>query len=174
MQALPSGHYVTDLPPTFPCAQCEKAIYHDQLPHVTNGYAVRSTDNEMICYDCAAANDLDHAATTGKLFAYVRGVTYAHTKDQYTRKQTHWYYVRVADDASITTWPGRPLNIGRIYACNAWQSNFNDVRISIYCHLPTGENGTLQTWHGTYYASAGDYCRLTRTKNQLPNKDSRT
>lgn len=187
MQALPSGHLITDLPTTFPCAQCGTTIHHKHPAEVNaldyspidtpaNGYAVRTSDNALICYECAAKSDIADAAQTGKLFAYVKGIA-AHRGHTSTYYRQPRYYVTTAADVAITTWPGLPLNVGPVHADSAYVSNFGDVRIPIRALLPTanlttsahtwnGHTGDLETWHGTYYASAGDYARLTRDKHQ--------
>lgn len=54
---------------------------------------------------------------------------------------------------NITTWMGD--NLGRIYSGSPYWSNFGDKRIPITVHAI---NGLI--YHGTYYQSAGDYCRI--------------
>jgi len=85
-------------------------------------------------------------------FAYVfeeeRTVTYA---------QTHTFKVPVA----IGTWTGEKLGTITSYS-HKWMSNFGDYRISIRV---TGTNGKY--YYGTYFCSAGAYCRLKECKSGL-------
>ena len=62
-------------------------------------------------------------------------------------------------NGEMTTWMGEKL--GRVLLWNTWRSNFGDQRVSIDVW---GINGIK--YHGFYYKSAGDYCRITAYKNQ--------
>ena len=58
-----------------------------------------------------------------------------------------------SDKKQITTWTGERLGdctFGREY-----HSNMGDLRVSIHVRAINGRR-----YHGTYYKSAGDYCRL--------------
>ncbi len=57
----------------------------------------------------------------------------------------------------IITWMGDPL--GDCTLGRAWRDNFGGLRRSIRC---VGTNGV--TYSGTYFHSAGDYCRIKRVK----------
>jgi len=57
-----------------------------------------------------------------------------------------------------TTWNGEIL--GRIHTGKEWRDNFGGKRVSF---IMSGING--KSYHGTYYKSAGDYCRIKMTKN---------
>ena len=62
---------------------------------------------------------------------------------------------------TLTTWTGEKL--GKVLGLWSlgWRSNFGDTRVSIEV---IGINGLR--YYGTYYKSAGDYCRITAYKNQ--------
>lgn len=67
--------------------------------------------------------------------------------------ERYFAYVRL-DRRVITTWVGHIL--GRIVGAGApFRSNMGDVRRHITAH---GINGV--SYHGTFYESTGDYCRL--------------
>lgn len=75
---------------------------------------------------------------------------------------TYFAYVKVAVVATggrgtITTWMGDVL--GACVLGPEWRDNFGGRRRSLYID---GNNGTAYT--GTYFASAGDYCRIRRVK----------
>ena len=57
----------------------------------------------------------------------------------------------------LTTWVGDIL--GSIQLGRSYRSSFGDWRRSITVQ---GTNG--HTYHGTFYESAGDYCRIKRKK----------
>ncbi|MHA2219652.1 MAG: hypothetical protein ACXACY_27405 [Candidatus Hodarchaeales archaeon] len=65
----------------------------------------------------------------------------------------------IGNMGEMTTWTGEQL--GRALLWNTWRSNFGDTRVSIDVW---GING--KKYHGFYYKSAGDYCRITAYKNQ--------
>ena len=71
---------------------------------------------------------------------------------------------RVGNVGVMTTWTGEVL--GRVLLWNTWQSNFGDTRMSIDVW---GINGIK--YHGFYYKSAGDYCRVTAYKEQENGKE---
>lgn len=163
MQALPSGHKINEIPPSFPCAACD-------LPILDHHYAVRSDDNEMVCYQCAYNADLAQAAQTGKLSAYIDAEHIGSALYNTTRPP-------IGKLKAITNWPGLPFTAAPPHITGRYRSNFGDRRITFTCKLPTGTPTTppvprnqdvslWQWWYGTYYADAGDYCRLTRNKNQ--------
>jgi hypothetical protein len=56
---------------------------------------------------------------------------------------------------SATTWTGD--NLGAVQFGRAWQDNFGGVRIPISVRAITGDD-----YHGTYFASAGDYARIKK------------
>lgn len=58
-----------------------------------------------------------------------------------------------------TTWTGDPL--GEVQFGRAWSDNFGGTRISISVYPITGE-----AYHGTYFASAGDYARIQKAKRK--------
>lgn len=58
-----------------------------------------------------------------------------------------------------TTWNGEIL--GRIHTGKEWRDNFGGKRVSF---IMSGINGL--TYHGTYFKSAGDYCRIKQSKKQ--------
>lgn len=58
----------------------------------------------------------------------------------------------------LTTWTGEVL--GEIDFVSRWKSNMGDTRYSIRVD---GTNG--KRYYGTYFSSAGDYCRLTMCKD---------
>lgn len=58
----------------------------------------------------------------------------------------------------ITTWTGESLGAGR-FTSNLWTSNFGDMRITFTVHAINGK-----VYHGTFYYSAGDYCRMRKGK----------
>lgn len=78
-----------------------------------------------------------------RYFAYVDTVAKAPT-----------YYPR------ITTWMGDNLGVCRLG--RRWRSNFGDWRVSITVY---GTNGVH--YYGTFYESAGDYCRLRAYKGEI-------
>lgn len=57
----------------------------------------------------------------------------------------------------LTTWTGELL--GEIDFISRWKSNMGDTRYSIRVHAVNGKE-----YYGTYYSSAGDYCRITMIK----------
>ena len=59
---------------------------------------------------------------------------------------------------NLTTWTGEFL--GEIDFISRWRNNMGDTRYSVRVHAVNGKE-----YYGTYYASAGDYCRLTMKKN---------
>jgi len=60
-------------------------------------------------------------------------------------------------EATVTTWMGD--TIGHAGLGCKYRSNFGDIRVPISV---TGTND--KHYYGTYYKSAGDYCRLTAYK----------
>ncbi|MHA2094589.1 MAG: hypothetical protein ACW98F_08170 [Candidatus Hodarchaeales archaeon] len=63
----------------------------------------------------------------------------------------------IGNMGEMTTWTGEKL--GNALLWNTWQSNFGDTRVSIDVW---GING--KKYHGFYYKSAGDYCRVKAYK----------
>ena len=63
-------------------------------------------------------------------------------------------------DKTMTTWTGDIL--GKVLGLWSlgWRSNFGDIRVSIEV---IGING--KRYHGTFYKSAGDYCRIKSYKD---------
>ena len=57
----------------------------------------------------------------------------------------------------VTTWTGQPL--GNAWLGKPYRDNFGGTRQSITVHAINGAK-----YHGTYYKSSGDFCRLTRSK----------
>ena len=58
----------------------------------------------------------------------------------------------------LTTWMGDTLGV--VQFRNEWTDNFGGKRVSI---VVVGNNGVR--YHGTYYKSSGDYCRITAYKD---------
>ncbi len=65
----------------------------------------------------------------------------------------------IGNCGEMITWMGDIL--GRAVLWHTWKSNFGDTRVSIDVW---GINGIK--YHGFYYKSAGDYCRITAYKDQ--------
>jgi hypothetical protein len=65
----------------------------------------------------------------------------------------------IGNMGEMTTWTGEKL--GNALLWNTWRSNFGDTRVSIDVW---GINGIK--YHGFYYKSAGDYCRIKAYKGQ--------
>jgi hypothetical protein len=65
----------------------------------------------------------------------------------------------IGNMGEMITWTGE--NLGSVLLWNTWRSNFGDTRVSIDVW---GINGIK--YHGFYYKSAGDYCRIQAYKNQ--------
>lgn len=60
---------------------------------------------------------------------------------------------------AMTTWTGD--NLGTVQFGAAFQDNFGGIRVPITVRAITGE-----LYHGTYFFSAGDYCRVKKAKRQ--------
>lgn len=77
---------------------------------------------------------------------------------RFLQEQPQKYVAYVSEkEKTVTTWMGDYLgscSFGALY-----RSNMGDKRISISVKAING-----LTYYGTYYRSAGDYCRLTATK----------
>jgi hypothetical protein len=67
------------------------------------------------------------------------------------------YFAYVNEDThTVTTWTGQYL--GHIVKCGrVWRDNFGGKRQHLTVHAINGK-----TYYGTYYTSAGNYCRLRR------------
>jgi len=77
-------------------------------------------------------------------------------------KYTLYYSERAINETGSfqtwgTTWNGEIL--GRIHTRKEWRDNFGGKRVSF---TMSGING--KSYHGTYYKSAGDYCRIKLSK----------
>lgn len=82
--------------------------------------------------------------------------SYVHMKEKtVTYSQTHTWKV----PSHITTWTGEVLGTITDYG-PTYKTNFGDYRIAIRV---TAING--KRYYGTFYKSAGDYCRLTMCKD---------
>ncbi len=65
---------------------------------------------------------------------------------------------------NVTTWTGELL--GRISSYGPrYRDNFGGIRQSIHVRAITGE-----VYHGTYFASSGDYARIRKSKRQPKSK----
>ena len=73
---------------------------------------------------------------------------------------TYFAYIN-QENKTMTTWTGEVL--GKVFGLwsSGWRSNFGDTRVSIDVK---GINEIK--YHGFYYKSAGDYCRIKAYKNQ--------
>lgn len=71
----------------------------------------------------------------------------------------YFAYVTIPEHGGykITTWTGELL--GRVTHYGEWVSNMGDRRASIRVKAINGK-----MYHGTFYKSTGDYCRLTMSK----------
>jgi hypothetical protein len=58
---------------------------------------------------------------------------------------------------ALTTWTGQHL--GTVQFGRAWRDNFGGTRVPVTVKAITGD-----VYHGTYFASAGDYARIRRAK----------
>jgi len=68
------------------------------------------------------------------------------------------YFAYVKESTGqITTWMGDVL--GAVSFGREWRDNFGGTRVPVSVR---GSNG--RRYHGTYYKSAGDYCRLAACK----------
>ena len=72
---------------------------------------------------------------------------------------TYFAYIN-QEDKTMTTWAGEVLGEVLGLWSSGYRSNFGDTRVSIDVR---GING--KKYHGVYYKSAGDYCRITAYKN---------
>ena len=74
----------------------------------------------------------------------------------------YFAYVKLSDASdlrgSITTWTGETL--GTCYLGGTYLDNFGGKRRSISVRAING-----CSYYGTYYSSAGDYCRLRKAKS---------
>jgi hypothetical protein len=84
--------------------------------------------------------------TPAALFAYVKFTDYSGNVRQ-GKPQAH-------DKACVTVWTGDPLGYG--HCGRVWRSNMGDTRASVSVTI-AGE-----TYSGTAFVSAGDYCRLRK------------
>lgn len=84
--------------------------------------------------------------TPPALFAYAKFTDYSGNVRQ-GKPQAH-------DKASVTVWTGAPLGYG--HCGRVWQSNLGDWRASLTVTI-AGE-----TYSGTAFVTAGDYCRLRK------------
>lgn len=149
----------------FTCHDCGDAFYVEE-GGITIPYVILANDaypQHRICYECARTRDLEQAAESGRLFAYVTS----------HRQEIYKFYAQVEQEFidSVTTWPGLLLNVGKVETINTWRSNFGDVRTAFSCYLLTGPKmvdglRSLELWHGITYGDNGTYCRLRRAKIQ--------
>lgn len=74
----------------------------------------------------------------------------------------YFAYVKISDASdlrgTITTWTGEKL--GDCYLGGTYRDNFGGKRRSISVQAING-----CSYYGTYYSSAGDYCRLRKAKS---------
>lgn len=66
---------------------------------------------------------------------------------------------QTCEQGELTTWTGDKL--GTVRFGRVFRDSFGGVRVPITVQAITGE-----TYHGTYYASAGDYARIRKAKHQ--------
>ena len=81
----------------------------------------------------------------------------------------YFLYIKEAEDMTTkpgwrnfgwgqaTTWTGE--NLGRVSFGRAWRDNFGGTRIPVTVFAINGE-----TYHGTYFISAGQYARVKKAK----------
>lgn len=149
------------------CHDCHTPVTPATCVMVSNTprYAL---DLTTLCYECGRKHDLEQAAETGMLFAYVE----SHLINTWSKRG--WNSVRHNTIDKVTTCVGTKLNVGPIDTRNTWKSNFGDTRTAFTCKLPTGylniaiptAGRALETWHGIAYLTTGNSCRLKRAKAQ--------
>jgi hypothetical protein len=91
-------------------------------------------------------------------FAYVKCPAIdGEEKPRLWRDRVRFYQRLFGRTGELTTWTGDKL--GTLQFGDAYESNLGDIRVPVTC---TAINGLR--YHGTYYASAGDYARLRTFK----------
>lgn len=75
---------------------------------------------------------------------------------QRDKPERYFLYINEAEKLA-TTWTGEKL--GDVSFGRVWRDNFGGKRRAVTVRAITGE-----TYHGTYFASAGDYARVRKAK----------
>jgi hypothetical protein len=79
---------------------------------------------------------------------------------EFTRDKPERYFVYINEkDRLATTWMGDRL--GNVSLGREWRDNLGGKRVSITIRAINGE-----TYHGTFYKSAGDYARIKKAKRK--------